>query len=178
MPRRGKYPAGGRMSRDTCARCPETSQSGPKGIRTPDLLAASHPGPDGVLTSANAHRRIPKRALLFAVSGSGLEPPSVEGLVGDPDALAGRRDRQSLALKAFHLPQLRDDLLDAVLPRWHGSPPFRALTWAANHTDSGPNEGGPDTRLGSSRLGSPDPATGRYLAARDTRHRSRSTPPD
>ena len=53
------------MSRDSCERCPETSHLAPKGIRTPDLLAASQNGLNGVLTCENAGRERAKTPKLW-----------------------------------------------------------------------------------------------------------------
>jgi hypothetical protein len=48
---------------------------GPTGIRTPDLLAASHHGMSGVLTSESAGRSRAERAKLNAVLSGELDPP-------------------------------------------------------------------------------------------------------
>src|SRR5919198_2689729 len=52
--------------------------SGPKGTRTPDLLAARYPGPTAVLTCVVAGNARPKQALLSAEE---------EGAHGRPDRL-------------------------------------------------------------------------------------------
>jgi hypothetical protein len=75
---------------------------GPKGIRTPDLLAASHPALNGVLTSENAGRQRAEAALLSAeLPPEPRHDPATDHLVDQalahPSAADGRATRRRRA---------------------------------------------------------------------------------